>query len=225
MFQIYLIFESMFDFLFLSHNLPFSIPLAVIVVLTTFEVLTLMLGVSMLNILDDFIDFEIDVDNGMSSSGIGHLICIDKVPFVIWLCIFLGCFGVTGVALNQISTEIFVTPLPFWVSVPTAFFVGLIPARVFAKIVGRFMPKVESSAIDIDALAGAIGQITIGKATFENPAEAKVNDQHQQIHYVMVRPGRGEELSQGEDLVLFEKGQDNVWLCGKFDREPLFEDK
>tara|TARA_B100002049_G_scaffold70510_1_gene51578 strand:+ start:956 stop:1603 length:648 start_codon:yes stop_codon:yes gene_type:complete len=215
----------MFDFLFQSYNLPFSIPLAVIAILTAFEVLTLMLGISMLNLLDDFLDFEIDVDSGMSSSGIGHLICIDKVPFIIWLCIFLGCFGVTGVALNQISITNFAATLPAWISVPTAFFVGLIPARIFAKIVGKFMPKVESSAIDIDALAGAIGQITIGKATFETPAEAKVSDQHQQIHYVMVRPGRGEVLSQGEDLVLFEKGKDNVWICGKFDREPLFEDK
>ena len=212
----------MFDFLFQSYNLYFTIPLVVIGFLTIFEVITLMLGLSMLNFIGDFIDFEFDVDAGIASSGIGHLICIGKVPFVIWLCIFLGCFGVTGLVLNQISDSIFSAHLSAWISVPTAVFTGLIPARFFSNIVGRFMPKVESSAIDIENLVGSLGQITIGRATFENPAEAKVVDKYKQIHYVMVRPSRGEELVQGEDLVLFEKGKDNVWICGKFDKEPLF---
>lgn len=215
----------MIDILFQDYNQPYAIPLMVIVILTGIEIVTMLLGLSVLGLLDDFIDFDIEKDTGLSSSGIGHLMCIDKVPFTIWLCIFLGCYGVTGLAFNQMSVSAFSTPLPVWISAPLAVLVGLVPARFFAGIFGKVMPKIESSAVNIDSLAGSIGQITIGKATSDTPAEAKVVDSYKQIHYVMVKPGLGETLSQGDDLVLFEKGNDNVWLCGRFDKKPLFEDR
>lgn len=172
--------------------------------------------------LSDLVD--IDVDGGVASTGVGHYLCIDKVPFAIWLAIFLGSFGISGLILNNISLSIFSVALPLWVSGTLSLFISILPTRILVNIFGRFMPKIESSAVSVESLKGSVGEITIGKATFDMPAEAKIVDGYNQIHYVLVRPEQGEVLNQGDGLVLFSRENDGIWNCSKFDRQPIFED-
>ena len=65
------------------------------------------------------------------------------------------------------------------------------------------MPKDETTAVTLDTLVGRVATVTLGTATAERPAEARVNDEHGTTHYVRVIPEAGRQaLPQGTQVLL-----------------------
>jgi len=61
-----------------------------------------------------------------------------------------------------------------------------------------------------------VAEITIGKASRGNPAEAKFTDHYSQPHFVLVEPFEDEELfAQGERVILVQKKQ-HSWLATRY---------
>lgn len=205
---------------------PFSIALCVVLGLFLLEIISLILGGSIMAIgsdapdvdldLDaDFdididadadLDIEADVDAGAAPAGLLGWLGIGEVPVLIWLVSFLTIFGLTGLVILNTGAALTGLTIPLAISVPLATAVAIYCARFIARVVATIMPKTESTAMRARFLGGHHGTITQGTAKRGSPAEAKIKDRHGNIHYLRVEPLEDDvEIPQGRDVHVIRK--------------------
>jgi hypothetical protein len=183
----------------------------------------MLIGLSMINLLDHIspidLDIDIDTDAELSMGGLTPLLgwlCLNRLPLLIWLVLFLTSFGITGYTLNYILLSSFTIHLHEFILYGFSLFLSLYTTHFIGVPLSRLLPKNESSSISNNSFNGIVATITIGTAKQDSPAEASLTDSYKQKHYVMVIPDSAhEEFSQGQQVVLVEK-QDTVWLAIKF---------
>jgi hypothetical protein len=147
---------------FLTHetNGPYFFALSFLVILFIFEVLGLLIGMSLSHAFDSLIDFDVDTDVG----GYLALLGLGKVPFIIWLTFFFGLFSITGYAANAISNSI-IGYLPIWLSVVPVAIVSFMVNGLLCKIFARAFPPFETTAVSTDTFSGRVAKVTVGNAT------------------------------------------------------------
>lgn len=206
----------MIEFLLADFNLPYAIAIAFVILLALIEGLGLIIGLSLMNVLDQFtaidIDAEVDVSSGGLTSVLGWL-CINKMPLLVWLVLISSSFGISGYTLNYIQLLSINLILPTYITLISAIILAIYLTKIFSKPLVKILPKNESSAQSNTSFIGLVGKITIGKASFENPAEAMIYDSFNQKHYLMVAPESEQEVFiEGSEVVLLEK-LENYWLA------------
>ncbi len=229
----------MFDTFLMPEAFVFAVCLAVVAGLFVLEILTALLGGTILGVGSDAPDIDLDIDADFDfsaevaeggdwamdetnpelatgeagSSGIFTWIGARDVPLLIWLVSFLTMFGLFGLIIQSISLGAFGAPFP----VPLACVVAFVPAlgitRVIANWVALIMPKTETTAMRARHLGGCHGTVTQGTAARGKPAEVKIKDRHGNIHYMRVEPLRDEEtFVQGSDVTLIRKRGDKFFV-------------
>lgn len=188
---------------FLTHeaNSPYFFALSFLIILFIFEVLGLLIGMSLSHAFDSFIDFDVNTDVGGHLSLLG----LGKVPFIIWLTFFFGLFSLIGYAANAISSSIF-GYMPVWVSIVpvviTSFMINGVLCKVFAKILPRF----ETTAVSTDTFSGRVAKVTIGDATYTKFAMGVVLDEHNMSHNIRIKAmDDGVVLNQNNPVILVEQ--------------------
>ena len=203
----------MTDLLLSPSNLWFSIALTAIAFIAVLELVSMLFGLSLLGIGDEIGETSAD---GFMGTELASWLNINKVPFLVWLVVFLTCFGLSGITINGISSLTFNTALPKLVSVPAAGILGLFITSKSVFIIAHLLPSVETSAMHSDDFVGAVAQITIGRASRGNPAEAKFTDNFSQPHFVLVEPLEPEELfDKGERVILVQKNP-HSWFATRY---------
>ena len=77
---------------------------------------------------------------------------------------------------------------------------------VFARPLGRILPKDHTTAVSTESLIGRRATITDGVARTGSPARARVKDVHGQTHYVMVEPHEASsEIHAGDEVLLVRR--------------------
>lgn len=189
----------MLDLLLADANIPFSIALALMLIIGLFEGVGAVLGVGLGNLLDSLVpefavntDFEVaDAGSNSALSRLLGWLRVGKVPILMLLVIFLTAFGCVGLALNFAMNSMFGVMLSMVLSIPLAFLVALPFTRWGATGLEAIMPKNETSSISLETLIGREARVTVGQSSTEHAAEARVRDQHGQTHYVMVLAEEG----------------------------------
>ncbi|QYJ94712.1 YqiJ family protein [Shewanella spartinae] len=209
------------DFLLLTDNLPYSLALALVILLGLVEGFSMVFGLSLFGLLDDLTPMEVDadVDTGVSGvTGVAGWLCLDRLPLLIWLVLALTSFAIAGFAINYLAIS-FHGALPAPLSIPLAIVLGAFSCRILGARLANLLPKNETSAVSVDELSGLVGVVTLGCARKGFPSEAVVKDTYQQKHYVLVEPElAGEAFSQGTSVVLLNRnGQ--VWSVVQFNDE------
>ena len=203
----------MTDVLLSPANFWFSISLIAVFFVFILELVSTVFGVSLLGLGDDFAELD---GEGFLNTSFANWLNINKVPFLIYLVVLLTLFGLTGLIINGITASALDFTLPAFVSVPLAFVISLLVTARTVKIISGLLPSVESSAVNSDDFIGSVAEITIGKASRGNPAEAKFTDHYSQPHFVLVEPFEEEELfTQGERVILVKKNQ-HSWLATRY---------
>ena len=203
----------MTDVLLSPTNFWFSISLIAVLFVFILELVSTIFGVSLLGLGDDFAELD---SEGFLNTSFANWLNINKVPFLIYLVVLLTLFGLTGLIINGITASALGFTLPAFVSVPLAFVISLLVTARTVKIISGLLPSVESSAVNSDDFIGSVAEITIGKASRGNPAEAKFTDHYSQPHFVLVEPFEEEELfTQGERVILVKKNQ-HSWLATRY---------
>lgn len=203
----------MTDVLLSPANFWFSISLIAVFFVFILELVSTVFGVSLLGLGDDFAELD---GEGFLNTSFANWLNINKVPFLIYLVVLLTLFGLTGLIINGITASALGFTLPAFVSVPLAFVISLLVTARTVKIISDLLPSVESSAVNSDDFIGSVAEITIGKASRGNPAEAKFTDHYSQPHFVLVEPFEEEELfTQGERVILVKKNQ-HSWLATRY---------
>ncbi len=204
---------NLISFFSADFNLLYSSAIIFVLCLALLEGVGLLVGLSIASALDDLLPIDLDIDTELTSGGLNAIIgwlYLHRLPFLVWLLLFLTSFGMAGLSINYISV------LPSLISFPIALLFAIFSCRVVGKKIASIMPKNESSAISSHSFSGKVATITVGKASKGNAAEAVLQDEFNQKHYLMVEPEeQDQEFIQGTKVVLIEKLQ-NSWLAIEF---------
>lgn len=154
-------------------------------------------------------------DSGQSGGVLGWL-QLGRVPFMIWLVVLLTTFGLGGLALQGTVAAVSGHFMTAWLAAPLTFAASLPIVRKVSRGLARLVPQEESSAVDEDHFLGREAVITLGVATSDEPAEAKVQDMFGRHHYIRVVPSDGHPLPTGTRVTLMRR-----LSPGKFSADPL----
>jgi len=213
----------MLEFLGAPQNLPFSVAIGVMFGIAAVEVVGTLLGAGVSQLLDSALpDFDADVDvdadldldadaavSAGSLHGPGPLmqvltwLHVGRVPVLVLLILFLTAFGVIGLALQSVVSDLTGRLLPAALAaLPAA--AGAVPAvRVVGGWIARVIPKEETSAVSRQTFVGRIATVVIGTARAGSPAQARLRDEHGRTHYVMVEPDlQGDQFPTGSEVLL-----------------------
>jgi membrane protein implicated in regulation of membrane protease activity len=169
----------MIQFLTQSGTAPFSVALLLMVLLGVVEAIGL--GSSAI---------EVDIDPGEAgaiASGLDWL-NIGRLPLLMLLVVFLTVFGLAGLVLQGAALALAGGLLPWFGAVPASVVIAAPLTRRLGVGLARVLPRDETTAVAIDTLVGRRARIVIGTARRGHPARARVEDQHGQVHFVMVEP-------------------------------------
>jgi hypothetical protein len=198
----------MWDFIAADANGAFSFAVGLVFVIGICEGLAVFTGMSVLGMLDDWLDIDglsgADVSPSLFGSALGWL-SLGRLPLLIWLVLALTSFAIIGYSCNFIGLLLMDQTLPSFVTVPISLSATLFSCRYVGKLIAYVLPSTETSAVSVETLSGRAATIIQGCAVKGLPAEALVVDGYQQKHYVLVEPDAdGIEFRAGTQVVLLE---------------------
>lgn len=208
----------MINFFLMDANLVFGVTCVLILMISALEILGLLLGFSLMGLMDDFLpaDGAVEISDGGLSTLLGWLY-LGKLPFLIWFMLFLTSFTILGYSSNFVALKLFSQPLSGFVIYPLVLILSLSITRYMSQTLAKILPKNESSAVSAHSFSGQLAQITMGRATVGSPSEAVLQDQYQKKHYIMVAPNSNKDtFSTGDKVVLLEK-HPGFWTAIPFD--------
>lgn len=190
------------DYFFAVESLPFTLATIFVIVIGLVEFISVMAGFNVSGLLDHIVPENID---GAADSWLGWL-HVGKVPLLVLLVILLTAFAIIGFALNALVHGVLgVYPFPI-VSSALAFMGALPVVRGTGAVIGRILPKDESSAISLESLIGHVAVVLNGTAKAGYPAEARVKSEHGQTFYVRVEPEtEAVEFGAGASVLLIKQ--------------------
>lgn len=185
----------MIDFLGMSEALPFTVALALMLLIGLVEALGL--GASAMHL-----DADIDLQDGNLLGWLGF----GAVPLLVLIVIFLALFGLIGLIGQRMAVEILGAPLQPWVAATGSALATVPLLGMTARAAARILPQDHTTAVGRDTLVGKRATVTVGTARIGQPARAIVRDEHGQAHHVMVEPfSEGTQASQGQSLLLVRR--------------------
>lgn len=199
----------MLDFITAGSNLPFTLAMAMMLLLATLELLGFLFGLSIGGFMEGWFDFDVGEADGSELVTVSLVdkfmgwLHFGKVPVLILLAVFLVSFGIAGYLLQGTLWAVSGLLLPWWIAVPIVLPITLPCIRVFGGTLARILPKDETQSVSQSGLVGRMATVVLGTARQGSPAQAKVRDQHGQTHYVMLEPDEaGESFAAGDSVLL-----------------------
>lgn len=187
-------------FLLSPDNVPFVAALVLMLLIGLVEAFGLGGGAALGDGLDADADVNVETPSLLSWVNVGRL------PLLMLIVVFLFSFGMTGLVGQAAVAAAIGRTLPWFAASPLALIVALPVTRVFGRAVARILPKDETSAVSRDSLVGRVAVIITGEARQGSAAEARLRDEHRQVHYVMVEPDNaGDVFPEGSSVLLVRR--------------------
>ncbi|MBO6504149.1 MAG: YqiJ family protein [Kordiimonadaceae bacterium] len=199
----------MIDFMLEAANYPFSIALAIMVLIAAIEGVGTLLGFALSGLLDNLmpeLDIDVDTPDLNDHGAFGEFLTwlrLREVPVIVVLIAFLTSFSVTGYVIQYVLNSSVGFILPSLIAGPIALFLCLPGVRLFAGVLGKIMPKDETEAVGTASFIGRTAVITLGTASRGEPAQGRLKDKFGKSHYVMIEPDLDDhQFKQGEETLL-----------------------
>jgi hypothetical protein len=139
----------------------------------------------------------------LQPSGLGAVLGLGRVPFLIWFAALLAGFGLSGYLLQSVVARVFGGPLPALVAVVPAGVAGLWLARIYGGLLARLIPRTESSVRSKAMLNRKRGVVSQGTARAGAPAEVRVVDSFGNLHFIRAEPlDRNTAIPQGAEVLV-----------------------
>lgn len=182
---------------------PFAIAAAMIVIVGSVEVISMLVGASLSEMLGTNIDFGHPSDNGVINAI--SWVNVGGVPLLIFLLLLLGAFSITGFLIQDLARMI-AGPLPATVASIGAVAVSVPLVRAASRTIARIIPKDESYVVGLGDLVGRIGEVVVGPLDQGPPGRVSVADVHGNRHFVsaVAAPSSG-PLPQGTMVLLVDR--------------------
>ena len=223
------------EFLFAEQNGPFLVAMAVTLAIAAVEMLSLVLGLGLSNVIDDLLpdigpdvdvdvdmevgaelDADVDLDAGpdtpaaeaASSNLVGQALGwlnVGRVPFLVLLITFLAGFTVIGLGAQLFAAAV-IGLVPAAIAAPAAAFVALPFTRTASRLLGHIVPREETYAVSEAQFVGLVATITLGPVEAGNPGKARLTDPHGNVHFVRVRAANpGARFETGSEVLLVKR--------------------
>lgn len=187
-------------------HLPFTAALGLLLILTLLQIV----GVG--GLFDADADVDLDADGALDTGSVGlggvllTLLGIGRVPFFVWLILFLLMFAGIGYGIQEMAAGLTGAALDPWLASLLALLAGLPVTATLVRPLAHVMPQDETSAVGLDSLVGRRARITHGRAARGFPARAQVRDRFGHAHHVMVEPHEdSSEMLEGDELLLVRR--------------------
>lgn len=197
------------DFLLATENLPFVIALLLMLGIALIEGVASVVGAGFSAALDALLpEFDADASLGADADQSGGLMSrllgwlqVGKLPVLMVLIVLLTVYGLVGLGMQWVlKHSIGIMVSGWWLSIP-ALLVSLPIVQVCAEALHRFLPGDETEAVSEQSFIGRRATITLGRASTDNPAQARLRDAFGQSHYVMLQPRDGGQVFETGDVV------------------------
>lgn len=206
--------------------LPFTAALVVMVGLATINIVTALAGLEVFDFLDSLVpdlDGDLDLGDAVSPDNLspsffeGFLLWMNlgRVPLIVTFNIFLFCFSALGFLMINMAGAVGITNLPWILTIPVAFLGTIVPVKIGNGLAAKIWPKDETAAISNETFIGRVATITIGVATHDRAAEAKLKGPLGRPHYVMVfADNENDSFPQGTPVLLVGRRDTKFTVIG-----------
>jgi hypothetical protein len=188
------------------QNLVFSAALGVVAILFVIELGGLLIGAQLSETLDGVFDLDPGSDIDASATGLTKALAwlhFGRIPLLMLIVLFLLGFGLSGLIVQRLIALLLGAPASALIATIPALAVATGIVRLGGPLISRIMPQDETAAVSRDSFVGRLAVITTGTARKASPTEARLRDEHGQLHYVMVEPDMdGDLFKTGEEVLI-----------------------
>lgn len=198
---------------------PFVVALLVMLGLAVVEIVAVVSGVGLNDVVDDYIVTQsgletladggggLDATTPADADGIITRflawLYVGRVPVLMMLVVFLGVFAMIGLVGQALLRGVVGFALPSIVAGPVVSIASLPFVRACGAVLARWLPRDETTAVDPSTFVGRTAEVTGGVARSDLPAQARVVDAYGTEHYVLVEPDvAGAQLATGARVLL-----------------------
>lgn len=211
----------MIHFVLAGENIPFTVSLALMLAIGALEIVFSLFGPGLSHLLETAVpDLDHDIHPHVDGTGFEEVtplsrllswLRIGEVPLLMLLVVFLTSFGLIGLGIQALASGILQFLLPAPLAAVGALFAAVPCVRIGGGLLKAIIPKDETQAVSEDSFVGKIAIITSGLAAQGKPAEARLQDQYKQAHYIFVEPDDAGDVFPAGTTVLIVKKENNVF--------------
>ena len=193
----------MMDHIMLPEVRPFAVAGAMIVVVGAVELVAMLVGFSLSELVGRSVDIDTDGDNAWVIAL--AWMNVRGVPLLVYLMIALAFFAIAGFLIQDIAAAI-ASPLPLILAVPAAVVVAAPFVRWTSGALAHLIPRDESYAVDLSSLVGRVGRVAVGPLDQGPPGRVRVKDEHDNLHIVTaIAAPDSPPLPQGAEVLLVDR--------------------
>ena len=191
------------DILLAPDVRPFAISAAIMVTLGGIELLTMIVGFSISELIGK--DFALETESHSAIGGLFLWINAGRLPLLILMILALGVFAISGFLLQAIAHSVG-TAVPVTLAALAALAVSLPAIRVTSRGIARIIPRDETYVVDEADFVGHVGEVSIGPLDQGLPGKVRLKDVFGNWHSVAARASaKSTPLPVGASVLLVDR--------------------
>ena len=191
------------DILLAPDVRPFAISAAIMVTLGGIELLTMIVGFSISELIGK--DFALETESHSAIGGLFLWINAGRLPLLILMILALGVFAIAGFLLQAIAHS-FGTAVPVTLAALAAAALSLPAIRVTSRGIARIIPRDETYAVDEADFIGHVAEVSIGPLDQGLPGRVRLKDVFGNWHSVAARASpESTPLPVGASVLLVDR--------------------
>ena len=191
------------DILLAPDVRPFAISAAIMVTLGGIELLTMIVGFSISELIGK--DFALETESHSAIGGLFLWINAGRLPLLILMILALGVFAISGFLLQAVAHSVG-TAVPVTLAAIAAIAVSLPAIRVTSRSIARIIPRDETYVVDEADFVGHVGEVSIGPLDQGLPGKVRLKDVFGNWHSVAARASpESTPLPVGASVLLVDR--------------------
>ena len=191
------------DILLAPDVRPFAISAAIMVTLGGIELLTMIVGFSISELIGK--DFALETESHSAIGGLFLWINAGRLPLLILMILALGVFAIAGFLLQAVAHSVG-TAVPVALAALAAFAISLPAIRVTSRGIARVIPRDETYVVDEADFVGHVGEVSIGPLDQGLPGKVRLKDVFGNWHSVAARASpESTPLPVGASVLLVDR--------------------
>jgi hypothetical protein len=172
------------DILLAPDVRPFAIAAAIMVTLGGIELLTMIVGFSMSELIGK--DFALESESHSAIGGLFLWINAGRLPLLILMILALGVFAIAGFLLQAIAHSVG-TAVPVTLAALAAAAISLPAIRITSRGIARIIPRDETYVVDEADFVGHVAEVSIGPLDQGLPGRVRLKDVFGNWHSLVAR--------------------------------------
>ena len=191
------------DILLAPDVRPFAISAAIMVALGGIELLTMIVGFSISELIGK--DFALETESHSAIGGLFLWINAGRLPLLILLILALGVFAIAGFLLQAVAHSVG-TAVPVTLAALAAAAISLPAIRVTSRGIARIIPRDETYAVNEADFVGHVAEVSIGPLDQGLPGKVRLKDVFGNWHSVAARASpESTPLPVGASVLLVDR--------------------